>query len=430
MKRLLLVAYHFPPIAGSGVFRPLRWVRALPRHGWQVSVLSASERVYALKDPSLMDELPAELPLRRARSLEPTPALIALNKLGLRGLSRWVGRQLALPDEQIGFVPFAARAAERWQREAPFDAVATTSAPYSTHLVGRRLKARCGIPWLADFRDEWTGNPYIRYPSRWHGRLNRRLEAAVLGEADRVLSVSEPWTANLRALAPHEPAEKFLVLENGWDRAHFPEGVAASPDRFRIVYTGMFYGPRSPRAFLEGAARWLGEPGAPWDEVEIRLMGHGGFGEGFTVPDVLEGLVHVEPQRPYREALTALGEAALLLLVVPPEGGAGNFTGKVYNYLASGRPILCQAPEPNAAASLIRESGSGVVVPPDDPAAVATALAQLYAAWKAGRGAGTGELPEQRRALIDVREADPQAARLAGILDGMLSGAVAPSPRS
>jgi glycosyltransferase involved in cell wall biosynthesis len=125
-----------------------------------------------------------------------------------------------------------------------------------------------------------------------------------------------------------------------------------------------------------------------------------------------QGVLRLEEQRPYFEALESLRGASVLLLVVPPEGGAGNHTGKLFPYLASGRPILLQAPEPNVAADLVRRSRSGIVVPPDDVDGVADALKALYADWKRGGG-----LPDQDRELVARYEANPQATQLGALLD-------------
>jgi len=408
MKRVLLVSYYFPPLAGSGVFRPLRLAKSLPGAGWQVSVITVSAQARVLKDETLSAEVPAETRVERTFSLEPRNALLALGKLGLGGLVRRSQPWLRFPDDQRGWVPFAVRGAMRLLDSAPHDVVVSTSGPTSAHLVAREIHRRSGIPWVADFRDEWTTNPYLRYPTAWHLRLNRRLERAVLSEADRVVCVSTPWLDNLRALVPQEPESKFRVLSNGYDADHFPKLPVGRADRFRIVYTGTFYGHRSPQVFLEAVRRVVGEGRIPRDDLEVELVGHTAGSEGLA--DLPDGVVRVVEQQPHREAVRRLGDAAVLLLVIPPEGGAGNHTGKLFNYLAAGRPVLALAPEPNVAADLIRESGSGLIAPPNDAGAVADALVELYRRWS--RSAPF----EQNRTVIARYEARPQAEAYAAIL--------------
>jgi glycosyltransferase involved in cell wall biosynthesis len=414
VKRLLLVSYYFPPLGGSGVFRALRLSKYLPRHDWAVTVLAASARVRTLKDPSLMGEVRSDVGVERTASFEPRLLYIALNRLGLGRLVQRLEPWLMIPDDHRGWVPFATRRGARILGEREYDAIVTTAGPYSAHLVGLRLRRRTGIPWVADFRDEWTTNPYLRdrYPTQWHRRLNRALEREVLHGADRVVSVSRPWLDAIRGVAPELDAAKFAVLSNGYDAEHFPTDPGPPPDRFRVVYTGVFYGHRSPHSFFEGVRRAVAPGRIPPDDLEIVFMGHGGAAHDGD--PVLGGLLRAFEHRPYFESLEQLRRAALLLLVVPPEGGAGNHTGKLFPYLASGRPILALAPEDNVAAELVRSSRSGVVVAPDDPDAIARALVECHAAWR--RGAGLGD---QDRELIARYEADRQARDWAELLEGL-----------
>ena len=385
--------------------------RYLPRHGWEVTVVTASATLRVLKDPGLAAEIPASVAVERVGSIEPRNALIALSKLGLGGVAREIEPWFLIPDDQRGWVPFATRCALRLHQAKPFDAVVATAGPYSTLLVGQALKRRAGIPFVADFRDEWTTNPYLagRYPTSWHRNYNRTLEAGILQDADRVVSVSRPWLDAIRGLAPDQPEAKFRVHENGYDGAHFEGAVSKASAKFRVLYTGTFYGHRSPKAFLEAARLVTAKNLIPASDFEIVFMGHGSasaIGDGFG------SIVRAVPHRPFHEALREMSAAAALLLVVPKEGGPGNHTGKIFDYLAAARPILCLAPEPNVAAALVRESRSGVVAPPDDSAAIADALIALWRHWKEGR-----VLRDRRPEVIARYEADAQAQRYAAMLN-------------
>jgi glycosyltransferase involved in cell wall biosynthesis len=412
VKRLLLISYYYPPLAGSGVFRPLRLSRYLPECGWAVTVLTVGERARVLKDAALQREVPKTVRVERTLSLEPRLPLLLLRKLGLRRLTDRIEPWLCLPDDQRGWIPFATRRGSRLLRGVPHDVVISTSAPYSAHLVGLRLRERFDVAWVADFRDEWTANPYLSYPSDWHRRLNRRLERRVLGRADRVVCVSEPWLASLAARVPDAPSEKFCELPNGFDGDHFAD-TGPLPDRFRIVYTGTSHGPRSPEVFLRALECALEHGRIPREELDVVFVGHTGSTRGL---DRLPDCVRVIGTRPHHEALSFLTRAAVLLLVIPPEGGAGNHTGKLFNYLASGKPILALAPRPNVAADLIRRTRSGRIAPADDPHGVEEVLVDLYQAWKAGRS-----LPDQDRELVANYEARAQARDWASMLDELIA---------
>jgi glycosyltransferase involved in cell wall biosynthesis len=420
VRRVLLVSYYFPPLAGSGVFRPLRLAKYLPRHGWDVTVLTVSARARVIQDPALVDDVPPSVAVERTSSLEPRVPLLVLHRLGLGSLARRIEPWFLVPDDQRGWVPFAVARGERVLAARPHDVVVSTAGPYSAHLAGLALKRRAGIPWVADFRDEWTTNPYLvdRYPTEWHRRRNRAMERATLGSADRVVCVSEPWLNALRSVAPDEPWEKFRVHPNGYDAEHFPGAAPRRPDRFRVVYAGSFYGHRTPGTFLEGVRLALGSGGIPAEEIEVLFVGQ--TGEAPPEAGLPPGVLRTAPQRPYFESLRLLQEAAVLLLVIPREGGEGNHTGKLFPYLASGRPILALAPEPNVAADLIRRTRSGVVVAPDRPDEVAKALVGLHRDHRAGRA-----LAGQDRVGIAAYEADAQAQAYARLLQELL-----PSGRS
>jgi glycosyltransferase involved in cell wall biosynthesis len=419
MKRVLLISYYFPPLGGSGVFRPLRLSKYLPRNGWEVTVLTVSDRVRALKDRSIVGDVRPGVRVERAPSLEPRTPLMALNKLGMGRLVTRLEPWFMVPDDQRGWVSAAVRRASRVLRREPHQVVISTAAPYSAHLIGLALARKSGIRWVADFRDEWTTNPYLRdrYPTTWHRRLNERLEREVLEGADRVVCVSRPWLDSIHGVAPHVPEDRFRVMPNGYDGEHFPVEPAPPPNIFRVAYTGMFYGHRSPMNFLEAVRICLESGRIAPDDLEIVLMGHAGPVGGFRdeLNRAASGRVRIVPHRPYREALELLSEAAVLLLVIPREGGVGNHTGKLFPYLASGRPILALAPEPNVAADVIRESHSGVIVPPDDPGAIASGLLELYHDWKSGAPPSG-----QRREVVLRYEASRQAEDWAEMLDDLI----------
>ena len=374
-------------------------------------MLTVSARARVLKDATLEREVPESVRVERTPSLEPRVPLLALRKLGLRRLASRLECWLYVPDDQRGWVPFATRRGAALLRAEKHDAVVSTSAPYSAHLVALQLHERFGLPWVADFRDEWTTNPYIRYPSDWHRGLNERMEQRVLQRADRVVCVSEPWLDNLASRVPDAPRDKFHTLPNGYDAEHF--GDPGPPaDRFRIVYTGAFYGPRSPAVFLQALDGALERGLIPREDVEVVFVGHTGHTDGLN--RLPKCSVRVIEHRPHAETLSHLRQAAVLLLVIPPEGGAGNHTGKLFNYLAAGRPILALTPRPNVAAELILRSRSGRVAPTDDPRGVEEAIVGLHREWKQGRA-----LSDQDRAMIGAYEARPQATAWARLLEGL-----------
>jgi glycosyltransferase involved in cell wall biosynthesis len=230
MKRtlhLLLIAYYFPPSGGAGVQRWAKLVKYLSRLGWQVHVVSVRDGCFFATDPTLLADIPAEVEVRRCRSAElerlpfvqrvkrrvapetaatgPVRPLPRWATPSPRLLSRWTisllsqGRARVVPDPQLGWVPFAYRAACQVIESQRIDCVVSTSAPLSAHLVGLLLKRRFALPWVADFRDPWAHDPMgLRKIAAAHTYL----EAQILRHADHVLCVSQPMVP---LLAKNDP---------------------------------------------------------------------------------------------------------------------------------------------------------------------------------------------------------------------------------
>ena len=398
MLRLLVVTYYFPPSGGGGVQRPTKWVKYLPEAGVQPTVLTVREGAYPHLDPTQMDDVPAGVEVVRTAAPDPFGLYGRLTgrsrdeavaaRTGRVGESpsaaeraaRWVRANVFVPDARVGWVPFAARAARRLHRERPFDAVLTTGPPHSAHLVGRVMH-RLGARWVADFRDPWTDIHYQSALSRSGAaaRLDARLEAAVLREADAVLTVSEPLARGLQAKA-RVPVH---VIPNGFDPDDFPEPAPpVRSDRFVVTHVGTLHG--VPMSLLDAIARLRAEG----EEVGLRCVG--------SVPEDLlteaetrgvADLVEVEGAVPHDEAVAIMRRSPLLLLTVEPwDYAEGVLPGKTFEYLASGRPVLGLGPV-GAASRVLVETGAGVMLRHGDVDGVAAELLRHRGGWQEGRAA-------------------------------------------
>ena len=452
--RLLLVTYYFPPSGGAGVQRTLKFAKYLRAAGVEPVVLTVEAGAYPSLDPTLAADVPDGVEVVRTRALDPFGLYGALTgrsrrdavavgsvagaeSLGQR-LGLWARANVFLPDARVGWAPFAARAARRIVRAGRADAVLTSGPPHSTHLVGlalRRLLADRGVPWIADFRDPWTGiNFYDELPmSRPARAFDAALERRVLRSADAVVTVSPTWARELEAKGGLAPGA-VRVIQNGFDPADFgghgergrgDEGAAppaplsqAAPPRpgaFTLVHVGSLYGSRNPET-LWAAVAALRERGRPQTggagRLRIRLVGRV---DGVVRASLdRHGLTEVVDEAgvvTHAEAVAEMAAADLLFLSIEPVANAdGILTGKLYEYLASGRPVLALGPPDGDAARLLRDVGGGRLVQWDDRAAVEGTLAGAYAAWERGEPQ-TGAAPEalgplarpaQARALADL----------------------------
>jgi glycosyltransferase involved in cell wall biosynthesis len=380
--RILIVAMYFPPAGGGGVQRPLRFAQHLVDLGFDVHALAPDDPKWVHRDPTL--GFPAGVTVHRARNLGP-----ASRRRGEREFRpRLLLRRALVPDASVLWQLTAATAAARIARRERIDVVLTTSPPGSVHLAGATAKRLAGVRWVADLRDSLAAHPHRRYDIRGE----RGLARLVGRYADRVVCASRAIAEEMGALVP---AARLEVIGNGCDFDDFA-GLAYTPgERLRITHTGNFLGRRDPKPFLAALAR------AP-EEVVARFVGDFRPADrAFAEALGLDARVELLPHLPHREALALQRDSEALLLLIPDAGGRGRgvLSAKVFEYLAAERPILAAVPPDGEAAALLRETGAGVVVAPDDVEALAAALAELHGRWRAGRLNGTPLTAETRARL-------------------------------
>jgi len=407
MKRVLVIAYFFPPLGGGGVQRTLKLVRYLEPHGWASTVVTAREEDYWILDPSLLDEVPATTEILRAGGLTSLRLLRLLSKGGatiehaqerrdrrsfqrLRRVQSW----LWIPDGYRPWAREAQRTAIRRIAAGGIDALWTTSSPESAHLAGLVLRRRFGIPWIADFRDPWVGRVTYQPPTKWHDARHRELERAVVSAADRVTLVSDEMTALYRKRYRDLPGERFLTIPNGYDPDDWrrADGLLTATSttepsrrRFVLLHAGQLAHRPSARTLLEAARIVLASDPRAGEELTIRFLG----GNEELHPEEWEALglapvVETSPSRPHLEALAAMRAADALVLL--GHGGSADallYTGKIYEYLTSGRPVLGLVDE-GPAADLIRATGAGVVRGASDAKGAAEVLRTWLGAWRRG----------------------------------------------
>ncbi len=433
MRRLLVIAYYFPPSGGAGVQRVLKWVKYLRDFDVEPVVLTVEAGAYPKRDETLVRDVPADVAVHRTRSLDPFGAYARLTgrsrqqavaetsgHLGAEAspaerLARWVRANVFVPDARVGWVPFAVQRGLQLLRDEPFDAVLTSGPPHSVHLTGWALHARTGTPWIADFRDPWTDiNYYDELPRTSAAHvLDRWLERSVLARATRVVTVSPGWRDLLLGKVDRAPAD-FAVIHNGFDPEDLGPADVPPLDRFTLVYVGSLYGSRSPEVLWRALAalRERGEierlrlrlVGRIGDDVLARLDSHG-----------LGAITEHVPYVPHDEAVREMQRATVLLLSVESyRHERGNLTGKVYEYLATGRPVLALGPVEGDAADLLRGTDAGRMLDRDDADGVAEHIRTLYEAWDRG-ALPTGAPPEAIAPYSRRAEAGALAALVAEV---------------
>jgi glycosyltransferase involved in cell wall biosynthesis len=413
-RRVLMVAYYFPPLGGSGTLRTVKLAKYLPGAGWDPVVLAPrNPDWYYAGDPGLLADLPASVEIERSTMLRAAWICRLLNPLRLPSVERLLRRYVLHPDPQIGWVPGAWRRGLARIRRGGIHALFSTSAPMSAHLIALALKRATGLPWVADFRDEWYENPDRAMPTPLHRRLHYRLEARVVREADHVIAAAPAFC---RLLAKHRGAVRCDPVLMGYDPEDFgmagPHGVLRS-GRFILAFAGLFYASFRPTALLQAIGDLLETGDIPRDGFLLRFVG---ANTPEDVPAALpSGVVEFTGFLPHAEALAQLAAADALLLLLSRERGRDVIPSKTFEYLGAGKPILALVPPDGEVARILKRTGGAAVVDVHDRNGIRDALLSLYRGWQ------HGTCTLRRNSDEVVRYSQPvQVGRLGVILDGLV----------
>ncbi|HYM80150.1 MAG TPA: glycosyltransferase [Candidatus Limnocylindria bacterium] len=419
-RRLLLLCYFYPPLAGGGVHRVLSFTRHLPAHGWACTVVCAGEGDYWVTDETLDARVPAETEVIRV----PGGSVLATWRRVFRGrgdrlpgesaaaLRRWSDWWL-LPDSYVGWAPRARAAAAKRIARGGVSAILSSSPPESVHLAALPLRRRFGIPWIADFRDPWVGLYRRTPPSAWHRRRQSQLERTVMSAADVVLSASRTQMDFSTAGSGARP-RRVELIPNGFEPAS-DVATAESPDPawFVIAFTGTLSQVPDTDVFLEAVHELLSRHPEARRRVRVRLAGP--YDPSYADRAValgLRGIVEFLGQRSQPEVRTLQRRADLLALWIPRGSGyRAALPGKLYEYLDAGRPVVALLEPQDEAVELVRRAG-GTVVAPGARAALTDELERRYRAWSTN-----GREPDARPAWLDDFARERLAGRLARVLD-------------
>lgn len=431
-RRVLLVSYHFPPVGGAGVQRPAKFAKYLPQFGWDVTVLRASNPSVPLLDPSLLDDLPTDLAVITARTLEPGYAAKATssgvntpNGHGARASIKRVVRRAAAvvlqPDPQVLWLPAARRAALAHLRAVPHHAILATAPSYSNLWLGAMLGRRTNLPFLADYRDEWdlSSAYWENAPRDSVSRyIQGRMQRKVLQTAEAVIATTQASTARLAARAAEAGASPLVeCIYNGWDPGDLQPAIEqqpflpSTPGRFRLVYTGTLWNLTSIAPVVAAVERLAAVSPELASRLDLVVLGR-------KTPDqstLLERIrrtpatLHTPDYAPHSVALATMASADALLLLLSDVPGADRVApAKLFEYLAAGKPMLAVTPD-GETAGIVREFDPDGWRSANDVAGVAE--------WLSSRLTTGSVSPPGDPAVRDRYQRRAQSGQLAALLD-------------
>lgn len=379
---LLMVAFHFPPIAGSsGYLRSLKFAKYLPAFGVEPVILTVRPEVYEAYDKNAKPALPAATRVVRAYGLDSRRAFAIKGKsIGL----------LSLPDRYWTWIPFAVAAGRRLIRERKIDAVFSTYPIASAHLIGLILHRLTGKPWIADFRDpmwdEFTGARGLSL------RLRQAIEKAVMRRCKRAVVCTDAMLELFKRRYP-DRVDKLVMIPNGFDDEDFqgmdlPATRAEGP--VRLLHTGLLEPEdRDPIPFFKAVKALCDKrPGAAPVTVDLIAPSDEAYYVKAIADLGLTGVINILSWRPYKQSLEAMAKTDILLLFQGPSCFS-QVPAKLYEYMRVGRPILAITPAAGETGKLVIGTGAGRVVPHDDPAAIGAVLEEWVDAVNRG-----GSLPK------------------------------------
>ncbi len=419
MRHVLVVAYYFPPLGLSGVQRIAGFVRHLPEYGWQPTVITAKPGGYFAHDESLWSPIEdAGICVVRTRSLDPTRlfrsgATVRLPQETRRQLLAHVSHWLFIPDNKLGWKPFAVRAGLRQAVAQNFDAVFSSAPPYTGHLVGRKLSMKLNIPLITDFRDDWVGNPRHSYPTWLHRRFHLQQERKVLIQSSAITTINHPI---LDALTRRHHSIKIQgnIIPHGFD-GHGAPLREPIQGKLKLVYTGVFYDAQTPEHFLRGIHGFLAEN--PVMSTKISAIFAGLVPNGFTdlvrtlqLEDVVQYVGYVQHAR----VVKLQQEADVLWMTIGSRPGAsGISTGKLFEYMGTRKPILALVPQGTVRQTLLRY-GAAYLAEPEREADVMQALTQITSDWS------NENFPSPDESFVSTFSRNRLTERLAGVLDSVI----------
>ena len=390
-RRVLVIAYYFPPMGLSGVQRTLKFVKYLPQFGWLPTVLTVEPVGYFAHDDSLLDEL-ANRNVRIVRTPAAGPGKVFAKKEVVKLPSERIRKFLSrisdtffIPDNKIGWKKKAVAQALALHRETPFDLIFATAPPFTDLMIGAQIKATINKPVVFDYRDPWIEYPFKFYPTPLHKAWHITLERKALRKSSHVVTTNRRVKELLIKRYPFLTYNDIDIIPQGYDPEDFQSNAGSTPavyagrvnpalGKMRITYAGIFWEDRVPDYFLQALHDLFQEKPQLRGRIEAWFIGSFREENLKLVQKLgLQDTVTILSYMPHQECVNHLMASDILWMIVGDDVGS---PGKVYEYIGAGKPILGCVPD-GFLKNTILEAG-GTVVRPDDVAGIRRAIENFF----------------------------------------------------
>lgn len=384
MKKVLIITYYWPPSGGAGVQRWLKFVKYLRQFDWEPVIFTPENAEFPSVDRSLMNDIPEDVEVIKNTIWEPYQfykRFTGKNKgervqagflseeenknTFLENMAVWLRGNLFIPDARKFWINPSVKFLSNYLIEHPVNLIVSTGPPHSAHIIALKLKEKFRIPWLADFRDPWTNIDFYHnlYLSKWADAKHHKMEKKVLKEADSITVVSKGMQTDFNTIYKRN----YIIIPNGFDE----DDVVLSKNNqkkdgndFVLSHVGSLNKDRNPLNLWQALKELISEDKVFRDNLKIRNVGKIDFVaveaiKNFGLGKYLDKVNYLTHQK----VIAQQQNASLLLLLINRTPNAKLLvTGKIFEYLVSGRPILCIGPLDGDAASIIDNTNCGKVV--------------------------------------------------------------------
>lgn len=395
MKRVLIITYYWPPTGGSGVQRWEKFTKYLPEEGWQPVIYTPSNPEMLAVDECLQSEIPEDTEVIKTKIIEPYSfyrrfthkkeinPINSQKKNWKQKFALFIRSNMFIPDPRVTWVSKSVNVLEKYLKQHPVDVIVSTGPPHSMHLIARKIASSMNIPWIADFRDPWTKMFYFKdlRLGRRAWKKHNKLEQGVLDDADVVIAVSPLVREDFQ----NKTSTPVELITNGFDEEDFTMDIKPN-GFFNIVHTGLFASDGIPATLWKVLADLMEKDPLLRSQLCIRLVGK-------TDTEVLEslgeyGLSDNVLDLGYRSHIESICEQKAASLLILPLRKAPEYRktlpGKIFEYMASRRPVLGIGQEYGVAAEFLKTNGAGVMYDWDNYEGLSSFIRQAWERHKAG----------------------------------------------
>lgn len=396
-NQVLIITYYWPPAGGPGVQRWLKFVKYLPDFGITPIVYCPENPNYPINDESLVLEVSKDIKIIKQPISEPYRFANILSKKDSKQISSgvipkikkqsfiqrlllYVRGNFFIPDARKNWVAPSVEFLEDYIKSNHIKTIITTGPPHSLHLIGLRLQERLGVKWLADFRDPWTTIGYHKALklSAASAEKHKRLERQVLQAANHIIVTSKRTKTEFLS----KTKQPITVITNGYDNHHIEQIV--KDDKFTLAHIGSLLSERNPEQLWAALKAIIDENDDFRSLFELKLIGVVSKDvikvlEDFNLTPYINAVGYIS----HEEALKAQRSSRILLLVeIDSEDTKVIIPGKLFEYMASGTPILALGPKDSDVETILKSTNSGQYFYYDEEEAIKSQILLYFEAYK------------------------------------------------